>query len=336
MAVETEQRDPTVGNNLQTPLRLIWRLWAALLSVFIPGLGQAFRGAYRRGIVFALGATALGIANRLTVYVWPALPDRLVLALWLLTGFFLIGLVIWVAIDAFRLRGNLPERLKQRWKRFLIYGLFLVVSYGYGVAFAPPSWQSFSIPSASMEPTIVPGDYLLALGYRPSLPPQRGELSIFKLRSDPSVDFIKRIVGVPGDRIQMKRGILHINDHPMQREEAGPYTFVGELRPKIFHRYREILSNGISYSIVVEGDDQPLESTEVFTVPAGHYFVLGDNRDYSVDSRDRDGEVGFVPAADLLARPAFVFFSTDRSARWWQVWKWPFAIHWHRIGQGFR
>jgi signal peptidase I len=214
----------------------------------------------------------------------------------------------------------------------------------------PLHWQTFSIPRSSMEPTSLVGDLIFVVdNYYQAHTPQRGDIAVFNLPCDfpnldpanaavyrrncnTSVDFIKRISGVPGDRIQLKHGVLFINDGPVRRESAGPYIFTGDLRPKTFQEYREILGSGYTYDVVLSGDDGELENTDLVTMPAGRYFVLGDSRDNSADSRDTAAGVGFVPQENLFARPAFVLFSTDGSARWWQVWKWPTAIRWRRFG----
>lgn len=183
-----------------------------------------------------------------------------------------------------------------------------------------------------MEPTTLVGDYILAInGYYETHQPRRGELAVFALPSDTSVDFFKRVIGLPGDHIQMKSGVLFVNDMPVRRDAVGPYIFAASSHPQT--EYRETLSSGASYLVALEGDEQPLENTEAFIVPAEHYFMLGDNRDNSADSRDPDSGVGFVPSRNLKAYPAFIYFSTNGSARWWEVWKWPQSIRWDRIGR---
>ena len=160
--------------------------------------------------------------------------------------------------------------------------------------------------------------------------PQRGDIAVFELPADRSIDYVKRVIGVPGDRIQLKHGILYINDVAVPRVEAPPY--VG--RAGRFLQYRETLPGGVSHTILMIGDEQSSENTDVFDVPAGHYFMMGDNRDNSLDSRFAGDGVGFVPEENFKARAGLIYFSTDGTARWWQVWKWPHAVRWHRIGGG--
>ena len=214
-------------------------------------------------------------------------------------------------------------------------------------------YEPFSIPSASMVPTLLVGDYLFvskfSYGYsRYSLPfglplfsgrvffrpPHRGDVAVFKLPRDPSIDFIKRIIGLPGDRIQMKNGILYINDEPVKRQQIGPYFYDENGHTSTYIHYIETLPNGYQHDTIEIGDDQPLDNTAVFTVPPNTYFMMGDNRDNSADSRDPDSGVGYVPAANIVGRAEFIFFSTNGYAHWWEVWKWPFTVRYTRLFSG--
>ena len=212
-------------------------------------------------------------------------------------------------------------------------------------------FQPFNIPSGSMENTLLIGDYLFvekfAYGYsRYTFPfggwpfgkymdgrlmgrdPQRGDVVVFKFPRDNSTDFIKRVIGLPGDHIQMKSDVLYLNGKPVPRERVGDY--VGDLDGQGGHwtQWRETLPGGKSYVVLDKYTDGPMDNTEEFVVPAGHYFMMGDNRDNSSDSRE---DVGYVPAENLEGRALFRFFSTDGSAHFWEVWKWPFAVRYSRI-----
>jgi signal peptidase I len=210
------------------------------------------------------------------------------------------------------------------------------------------AYEPFSIPSGSMVPTLLVGDYLFvskyAYGYsRFSLPlglplfdgrvmadtPRRGDVAVFKLPSDNSTDYIKRVIGLPGDRIQVIDGLLHINGEPVEREKVRA-TSVGQAKATI---YRETLPNGESHLIRELGDDHFFDDTPVYEVPEGHYFLMGDNRDSSQDSRALQ-RVGYVPFDNLIGRAEIVFFSHDGSASIWEVWKWPTAIRYGRLLDG--
>ncbi|HJT43122.1 MAG TPA: signal peptidase I [Rhizomicrobium sp.] len=212
-------------------------------------------------------------------------------------------------------------------------------------------FQPFNIPSGSMENTLLIGDYLFvekyAYGYsRYTFPfgagplgekmhgrfmgsaPARGDVVVFKYPRDNSTDFIKRVIGLPGDKIQMINNMLYLNGKPVERERVDDYAGNLDGREGSWRQYRETLPGGKSYVTLDKYTDGPLDNTELFVVPPGHYFMMGDNRDNSEDSR---ADVGFVPADNLEGRALFRFFSTDGSARWWEVWKWPFAIRYSRI-----
>jgi signal peptidase I len=192
------------------------------------------------------------------------------------------------------------------------------------------AYQPFTIPSASMAPTLIPGDYVFAskfaYGYsRFSLPiplgitgrvwgaePKRGDLAIFRLPSDTSFDYVARVVGLPGDRVQMIGGVLQINGKPVELRRTEDFVGAasicnrGRKGEAQMARYVETLPGGRQYEILdcragSEGDE-----TAVFEVPAGHYFMLGDNRDNSNDSRFG---VGFVPYENLVARVSVIVFS---------------------------
>ncbi len=217
------------------------------------------------------------------------------------------------------------------------------------------AFEPFNIPSGSMIPTLLVGDYLFVSKYsygysRYSLPfgsylpslgegrilgslPQRGDVAVFKLPRDPSQDYIKRIIGLPGDRIQVRHGLLYVNGNPVRRELVGPYTVEGDGPRMVVRLFKETLPGGRTHDIIEQSDDAPLDNTPVFEVPAGHVFAMGDNRDNSLDSRVQNA-VGFIPLENLVGRAEFIFFSVDDSASIWQIWAWPFAIRWGRLFHG--
>jgi signal peptidase I len=215
------------------------------------------------------------------------------------------------------------------------------------------AYEPFNIPSGSMIPTLLVGDYLFVSKYsygysRYSLPfglplfsgriffhsPERGDVVVFKLPTDNSTDYIKRVIGLPGDTIQMKQGQLYINGKELPRKPIGDYLYQegdGAVIP--MKQYIETLPNGVEHRIIKIGDDGPLDNTQEYHVPSGDYFMMGDNRDNSQDSRVLSA-VGYVPAENLIGKAQFIFFSTDGSARLWEFWKWPFAIRYDRLFKG--
>lgn len=215
------------------------------------------------------------------------------------------------------------------------------------------AYEPFNIPSGSMIPTLLIGDYLFvskfSYGYsRYSLPwslplidgrilasdPDRGDVAVFKLPSDNETDFIKRVIGLPGDRIQVKDGILHINGEPVKRKRVDDHSVpLGVIGEATVTEYIETLPNGRQHRIWERSDQEFYDNTPVYTVPDGHYFMMGDNRDSSQDSRAM-GVVGFVPFENLVGRAEFLFFSHNGDASLWEVWRWPWAIRYGRIGDG--
>ncbi len=210
--------------------------------------------------------------------------------------------------------------------------------------------EPFNIPSGSMKPTLLVGDYLFVSKYsygysRYSFPfgiapfdgrvwgdtPEQGDVVVFKLPTDNKTDYIKRVIGMPGDTVQVRNGRLLINGDMIPREfiarhDRGGYFGNGE----IVTQYQQTLPNGVSFSIFENGDGGPLDNTRVYTVPNGHYFVMGDNRDNSQDSRV-DSLVGSVPYQNLVGRAEFIFFSTNGEARLWEFWKWPWTVRYDRL-----
>jgi signal peptidase I len=197
------------------------------------------------------------------------------------------------------------------------------------------AFQPFNIPSNAMAPTLLIGDYIFvakyAYGYTHySLPfsaplfsgrifgrePVRGDVVVFRLPKDDSVDYVKRVIGLPGERIQLIKGVLHINGEPVKRQQIADFTqdteaCAGTAR---IRRWRESLPNGVSYETLQCQDNGYYDDTAVYTVPAGHYFMLGDNRQNSVDSRVL-AQVGYVPFENLIGRASVIFYSARFGGR---------------------
>lgn len=209
-------------------------------------------------------------------------------------------------------------------------------------------FQPFSIPSGSMRPTLLEGDYLFvtkwAYGYsNHSLPlspnlfsgriwgnqPQRGDVAVFKLPSNPDIDYIKRVIGLPGDRIQVIDGQLFINGEAVPRDKVGEINNpdITEMNRPV-DVWRETLPNGVSYDTLDLTPNGIGDNTREFLVPPGHYFMMGDNRDNSIDSRLA---VGFVPEENLVGRANIIFFSIAGGASPLEVWRWPSELRPSRL-----
>jgi len=210
------------------------------------------------------------------------------------------------------------------------------------------AYEPFNIPSGSMKPTLLVGDYLFVSKYaygfsRYSFPlsppifkgrvlasdPERGDVVVFKKPPENEIDYIKRVIGLPGDEIQVKAGLLYINGEPVKREKTGATLTSDDAGfPLRFAEYIETLPNGVTHEIWEESDQEMHDNTPVYRVPDGHYFMMGDNRDHSLDSR----AIGPVPWENLVGRAGMIFFSHNGDASLLEVWKWPEAIRFGRIG----
>ncbi len=233
----------------------------------------------------------------------------------------------------------------------------------------------FSIPSGSMLPTLYIGDYVMVAkwpyGYsRYSFPfgfpsfegrilqrlPKRGDVAVFRHPGE-NTDLIKRVIALPGDTIEVRDGRLVLNGQPVAREELQKFRLrispnspckavppapptieqSGDERFCLYPAYRETLPGGPSYTVSDQVAGGPADNRPAITVPDGHVFLMGDNRDDSLDSRftPAEGGVGFVPIERLIGRGLVSFWSTDGSASYWKPWTWFTALRAERIGNGY-
>jgi signal peptidase I len=219
---------------------------------------------------------------------------------------------------------------------FSIAGAVLIALLIRTIVFEP-----YSIPSGSMKPNFLIGDYLFVSKYHygisnASFPfdppifkgrifefnqPKLGEVIVFKSAHDRSINYIKRLVGLPGDEVQVKEGILYLNGMMVKREAAGTFT---DTDGTVLKRYSETLPNGTSYYVLEDTPNNPWDNTGVYKVPAGHYFFMGDNRDHSADSRFGDRPIGFVAHDKLIGRAEMVIFSNSKSII--DILEWPVSF----------
>ena len=203
-------------------------------------------------------------------------------------------------------------------------------------------FQPFTIPSASMEPNLYEGDYIVvskwsygfskhSIPFSPPLfdgrimgsPPKRGDIVVFKLPRDNKTDFIKRVIGLPGDRIQMIANKLYINDKPVQDVVVSRTEIEDIFGPRPVTEVRETLPEGKSFMTQDFGPGNDLDDTPVYEVPAGHYFMMGDNRDNSIDSRvEQSSGVGMVPAENLVGKAQIILFSWKPGSSLWNPVSW--------------
>lgn len=214
-------------------------------------------------------------------------------------------------------------------------------------------FEPFKIPSGSMYPTLYVGDYLFVSKYtygysKHSLPwsmplfegrvwqdePQRGDVVVFKFPQDNKTDFIKRVIGLPGDKIKLEKGRLYINGELIEREQVEDFAPRNEQGSvERYRQYIETLPNGVKHKVLEISDNEPNDNFRELEIPQGNYFMMGDNRDRSDDSRVN---VGFVPVENLVGKARFLFFSHNQEEAWYKPWEWPKKIRWSRLFNSIR
>lgn len=235
-----------------------------------------------------------------------------------------------------------PEPKKDEgWKGFV---KTLVLAITLAVAIRSILFEPFHIPSGSMKPGLLVGDYIfvskMSYGYsKHSFPfssfnlfdgrilgkePKRGDVAVFRYPKDTKINYIKRIVGLPGDKIRVADGVLYVNDEEISKKFVENFIDSDGTRIPMFG---EIIGDK-RYLVLDQYKNVPQDNTEEYVVPAGHYFAMGDNRDNSQDSRFQN-EVGFIPAENLVGRATVIFISVEDSI--WKFWKWPQSIRFDRF-----
>jgi signal peptidase I len=293
-------------NDVAAPARNDWlrASWAGLLSLVVPGLGQIYAGAWRLGIILFGAAIAFDLSWVTLTRLVPPTPGTVAASAGALVLFRLA-----IAIDAVhRVRSRSMTAASGPWYRATWVMALAMIAIGAGlqqgeVLLYSPGWRSFHVASGSNMPTLLTTDYVLVDVHHQGSVPDYGDMIVFRHPRDPKVDYLKRVVGLPGDRVQLREGILYLNGKPVPRE---PQT--GAPGNPAFRQYRETLPNGRAY-MVLETRDSATQSTEEFNVPPGFFFVLGDNRGNSLDSRYKD--LGYIPIANFIGTVRTIYWSNE-------------------------
>ena len=227
----------------------------------------------------------------------------------------------------------------------------VLIALVLAITFRSFVFEPFHIPTGSMKDNLLVGDYLFVSKYsygysRYSFPfglplfegrkmelskPQRGDIVVFRLPANTKIDFIKRIIGMPGDHIQLKDGIVYINGSPLKREPKGDFIDdENKSSPKTISRFDETLPEGKHIEILKQYTSGPADNTQLYEVPPGHYFMMGDNRDNSHDSRFLE-DVGYIPEENIVGHAQIIFFSTDGTSQWVNPLSWFSAIRTERL-----
>ena len=286
---------------------------AAALSLVTPGLGQLYNGMPRRGvIIYAINFTVFLLLNALTSSV--AIQSSIAFFLAVILLVLWLGFLLLVLSDAWRGARRIGELELRRYNRWYVYLAAIAAAAGlnYAVGFTAIHTRSFHLPAASMSPTLNPGDrvFVSSNAYR-ARTPERGEVVVFELTDNSGAIFIKRLIGLPSDRIEVRGGLLHINDVPVTREVSAQSTLYVATDAEPPMVYLETFPGGRRHLIAEFTDTRISDNTHEYVVPPGHYFMMGDNRDNSTDSRFP--RVGFIPHENLRGKVMYIFWSRELS-----------------------
>jgi|FEC22Drversion2_1045045.scaffolds.fasta_scaffold00199_63 signal peptidase I len=281
-------------------------LWAGFLSLILPGLGQYYGGAQRLGIVLFLASVGLAICW--IIFSWHVAPTPAAIVAFTVAT---LGFPLAVAIDAVR-RARRAPRSSPPWYRSTWVAAIVMILINVGLRSIdlighPPGWRSFHIASGSSLPTLLTTDYVMVDVSHPGTTPAYGDIIVFNPPKQPNVEYVKRVVGLPGDRVQLRDGTLYLNGQAISREPQGP------ARPDLSappmagaKQFRETLPNGRSYTTLELAKGYARDTPE-YTVPADRIFVLGDNRDNSLDSREPN--IGLIPIANIVGTVRTVYWA---------------------------
>lgn len=280
--------------------------WLSLvLSLLAPGLGQIYCGEIVRGLVLFLASLTFIPLVVLAALLTPATP---VLAALLLTSLAVLSAYLYAVVAAYRSARKLREHYETReYNRPLVYVLFLLVGVLYSVGGAwclPHVFEAFYLPTESMAPTFLEGDHVLAdkLAYRKAMP-KRGDVVIFRVPRKPGLTWIKRVIGLPGDTVEVKDSEVFVNDKQLDRDRVPASSLSGIAGIPEGQAFVESNAGSRYLILIGKGKDPDYPKT---LVPEGKFFVLGDHRDRSLDSRDP--ELGFVPLGDILGNVPYIYY----------------------------
>ena len=277
---------------------------ASILSFFCPGLGQIYNSQIKFGfIVFATAYFIMGLSviNNYFIYI-----------------FFTFGwIIIWIfsIIYAFIKAIKIKKAQLTKFNKWILYLFFILVGYLYVSMLVLPNikFQNFSMPASSMNPTLIVGDYIVVnKNYYKNNDPEYGDLVVFKTPTDNRTDYIKRLIGIPGDTIQFIDGDIYLNGNQILKtiKSDNEFLYCGSQKIQVT-TFNEKLPNGKIYSASYS-KDHSYQNSDKYLVPEDYYFFLGDNRDCSKDSRFLS-EFGYVPRENILHKLYMIYWSGDKS-----------------------